>query len=150
MNIRDNLLRLLHFQGVSVENLTNILVTIFSVHSIIEKIVFVSDVVIDPDAKYMESRLVLRLSGGKDVSLNEDTRNAIEDYMNASHVTGRPFVDYRPDIGLHLFPSPRTGGGIHRRTVRGILERLSSPSEVGTKLDTSPQRSEESGRDEYK
>lgn len=43
----------------------------------------------------------------------------MEDYLNAAH-QGRPFLDYRPDIGRHVFPSAVTGEGLSRR-IRGGL-----------------------------
>ena len=72
----------------------------------------------------------------KRLELSEDLKTCIEDYLNAPHVNGRPFVDYRPDIGNHLFPdqgssqkkeknglvsSHRTGLGIGRWRLRQIL-----------------------------
>ena len=45
----------------------------------------------------------------------EALRSTLEDYLNSPHNHGRPFVDYRPDIGGHLFPSSITGQGIGRR-----------------------------------
>lgn len=81
----------------------------------------------DPDAEFVEARATIGLYGGRCLDVDDDLRAAIEDYANASHVVGRPFADYRPDIGVHLLPSARTGGGIHRRTVRGVLERAGVP-----------------------
>lgn len=59
---------------------------------------------------------------------DEELKNRIEDYLNAPHSHGRPFVDYRPDIGIHLFPSHVTGNGIGRWRLRGILNRYDMPN----------------------
>ena len=93
-----------------------------------------ADVVQNVQADFLECRPAVVLPGGsgRTVELDEGMRARVEDYVNAAHraaqgpppspppgrLQGRPFLDYRPDIGQHLFPSPVTGGGLSRRTVR--------------------------------
>lgn len=64
---------------------------------------------VDPRSRYVEAS---RLSAPDSVLA------ALEDYLNAQP-PGRPFVDYRPDIGPFLFPSPRTRRPPRRKASRG-------------------------------
>jgi hypothetical protein len=70
-----------------------------------------------PKAGYLEAVPTLRgfPNGGGSVPVDPALRDAIEDYLNADHL-GRPFLDWRPDIGPYLFPSHYTGGALSRRT----------------------------------
>lgn len=77
----------------------------------------VADVVQDPSADFLEAATQIDLSGRTPLIVDATLRDCIEDYLNAAH-QGRPFVDWRPDIGVHLFPSPLTGEGLSRRTLR--------------------------------
>jgi hypothetical protein len=50
-------------------------------------------------------------------------RSLIEDYVNVS-LPVRPFRDYRPDIGHHLFPSAvSTGKGLSSQAISKIIQR---------------------------
>lgn len=50
-------------------------------------------------------------------------RSLIEDYVNVS-LPVRPFRDYRPDIGHHLFPSTvSTGKGLSSQAISKIIQR---------------------------
>ncbi len=85
------------------------------------------DVVLESDAGYLEARD--RLVGSTGTVLCEVDpflREMIEDYLNAAH-QGRPFLDYRPDIGPFLFPSPLTGDGLSRRTLRKVGQVATGP-----------------------
>ena len=55
--------------------------------------------------------------------------------MNAPNSHGRPFVDYRPDIGNHLFPSHITGLGIGRWRLRRLLAKLEQSGVITTPIE---------------
>ena len=116
-NVRDRLVQLLHGLGLGARALQRLQL---------------SDVVRDVHADFLESRPDLVLQGRKRrLSVDPTVRECIENYVNAAHHAGslggkrqgppwprgRPFLDYRPDIGQHLFPSPRTGDGLSRRSL---------------------------------
>lgn len=137
-NCRDRLLWSLHRHGLATECIAPLLV---------------SDVVVNDERAYLEAVEVIsvpragRAGGRSAITVDADLhrwpaphrlvvvvrpspspRNSIEDYLNAAHSHGRPFVDYRPDIGVHLFPSAKTGGGLNRRTVSKIILLLQASS----------------------
>jgi hypothetical protein len=65
--------------------------------------------------------------GEKKVPMDEVLRQLIDEYINTDDPEGgqlRPFLDYRPVIGKFLFPSPRTGGNISKRTVKNALVQI--------------------------
>lgn len=103
---RDRLLAGLMHRGLQPFNITHLRV---------------EDVVVDAQAGYLEAVPTLRgfPNGGGSVPVDPALRDAIEDYLNADHL-GRPFLDWRPDIGPYLFPSHYTGGALSRRTVRKL------------------------------
>lgn len=108
-NCRDRLLRSLHTHGLGTDAIAPLLV---------------QDVATgDPDKTYLEARTTFTTTaaGPRIVPVTAELRACIEDYLNAAHSHGRPFLDYRPDIGVHLFPSARTGQGLNRRTISKIL-----------------------------
>lgn len=49
----------------------------------------------------------------------------LDEYINSEDPEEemRPFLDYRPNIGRHLFPSARTGKGIHLRVIQRVIEK---------------------------
>lgn len=82
------------------------------------------DVVTDPTGDYLEAATVLRVHpspGGcrPSVPVDDTLRVCLEDYLNAPH-QGRPFLDWRPEIGTFLFPSACTGEALSRRTLRKL------------------------------
>lgn len=81
------------------------------------------DVVQDTEVDFLEAREHLFLPGGRGLALDDALRGEIEDYVNAAH-QGRPFVDYRPDIGPFLFPSASTGDGLTNRRLNQLLRHL--------------------------
>ena len=72
------------------------------------------------------------------VEVDDDLKNCIEDYLNAPNSHGRPFVDYRPDIGSHLFPSHVTGLGIGRWRLRRLLGKLTDAGFINNAAQHSP------------
>ena len=75
----------------------------------------------DPVSKYVEARSSIPADsqGHRHIILSDSMARVqgagvglqppavdLEDYLNAQP-PGRPFLDFRPDIGLFLFPSPR-------------------------------------------
>ena len=113
MSVRDRLITALLQRGLRVKRIHGLSLT---------------DVVTDPNAEFLEAGD--RIPGGsdRDLVVDDALRTVIEDYLNAAH-QGRPFLDYRPDIGLHLFPSPVTGRGLSRRTIRKALNVSSGEEE---------------------
>jgi hypothetical protein len=61
----------------------------------------------------------------------------LENYLNAQP-PGRPYLDYRPEVGPSLFPSPRTGAGLSKCTVNRICRQH--------RLLTDPEATEEEKR----
>ena len=78
------------------------LATLMTVHQI-ARLQFHEVADVDPKTKYVEGRS----SVGTLVLPDEVVQN-LENYLNAQP-PGRPFLDFRPDIGSYLFPSPKTG-----------------------------------------
>ena len=78
------------------------LATLMTVHQI-ARLQFHEVADVDPKTKYVEGRS----SVGTLVLPDEIVQN-LENYLNAQP-PGRPFLDFRPDIGSYLFPSPKTG-----------------------------------------
>lgn len=102
MSVRDELIAALLDRGLRVKRIHTLKLT---------------DVVTDPESEFLEVHDVIRVCNDQDLPVDNALRTALEDYLNAAH-QGRPFLDYRPDIGVHLFPSPVTGLGLSRRTIR--------------------------------
>ena len=102
---RERLLVCLHERGVMAHHLHSMRVV---------------DVVQDPGADFLEAVAEISLVGRPPLPVDDILRERIEDYLNAAH-QGRPFLDWRPEIGVHLFPSPLTGEGLSRRTLRKFV-----------------------------
>ena len=76
----------------------------------------------DPTTKYVEARTRIEVDNrGRTICPNESLARDIEDYLNAQP-PGRPFLDFRPDIGMFLFPSPRTGTALSTWALRRIIQ----------------------------
>ena len=83
----------------------------------------------DPKTKYIDVRRQL-VYNGRVVPIDDALAEVLEDYLNAQP-PGRPFLDYRPELGDHLFPSAHTGGGISRWTVLNIRRRRATTNKPG-------------------
>lgn len=81
--------------------------------------------VVDQRSQYVEARRhvpIQRTPGGRTLQIDEATAEALENYLNAQP-PGRPYLDYRPDVGPYAFPSARTGGSISQWMVSHIQRR---------------------------
>ena len=76
---------------------------------------------VDPKTKYVEVRKPILLDKGQRLSVDEALLCDLEDYLNAQP-PGRPFLDFRPDVGCFLFPSPRTGTALSSWAVRSVIQ----------------------------
>ena len=76
---------------------------------------------VDPKTKYVEVRKPILLDKGQCLSVDEALLCDLEDYLNAQP-PGRPFLDFRPDVGCFLFPSPRTGTALSSWAVRSVIQ----------------------------
>ena len=76
---------------------------------------------IDPKTKYVEVHVPIQLDKGQCLAADDNLMCILEDYLNAQP-PGRPFLDFRPDVGCYLFPSPRTGAALSSWAVRSILQ----------------------------
>lgn len=84
---------------------------------------------VDPDTQFVEARNPVRFADGHCVTLDDACVRAIEDYLNAQP-PGRPFLDFRPDVGCFLFPSPRTGLALSKWALRRALRNgIAAPVE---------------------
>ena len=76
---------------------------------------------VDPKSKYVEVKRPILLDKGQCLSLDDTLTGELEDYLNAQP-PGRPFLDFRPDVGCFLFPSPRTGTSLSTWAVRSVIQ----------------------------
>jgi hypothetical protein len=78
---------------------------------------------VDPKTKYVEAKgcISVDVNGDRAMAPPESLARDLEDYLNAQP-PGRPFLDFRPDIGLFLFPSPRTGMALSTWALRRIIQ----------------------------
>ena len=87
-----------------------------------------------PETRYVEARPTIAPDGkGSVIAVDEAVAILLEDYLNAQP-PGRPFLDFRPDMGSYLFPdcfplyakgrnsSPRTGLALSVWSVRQVLK----------------------------
>lgn len=110
-SVRDRLIVALLDRGLGAEHLCRLL---------LEDVV----VTLDAGGDFLEANGTIGVSSHRRgsttapvIDVDDELRVCLEDYLNAPH-QGRPFVDYRPDIGVYLFPSARTGQGLTYRTLR--------------------------------
>jgi hypothetical protein len=94
---------------------------------------------VDPTTKYVEARQAIPIDGrGRSLVPTDALVRDMEDYLNAQP-PGRPFLDFRPDIGMSLFPSPRTGVALStwalRRIIQGRTRRHKRRRRVGQGKD---------------
>ena len=82
------------------------------------------------------------------LTLSEGLRQSLDEYINTEDAEEmrRPFLDYRPNIGSHLFPSPRTGRALSQRSVRIVLSRFGQPTACATADSSASSRNRGFGR----
>jgi hypothetical protein len=86
---------------------------------------------VDPKTKYVEARGCIPLdTKGRSIIPPDALSRDLEDYLNAQP-PGRPFLDFRPEIGMFLFPSPRTGSALSTWALRRIIQGRSRRHKPG-------------------
>lgn len=77
------------------------------------------------------------LATASSLALTRSLIEEIDEYVNTEDAEEklRPFLDYRPNIGQHLFPSARTGKGIHYRVLQRVIDRHVGTLKGGTQKE---------------
>lgn len=108
MNRRDRLLHAFHALSLTAKDISRL--TLFDITE--EK----------RTSGYIPIKSTFRL-GDAPIAIDAEMQALLDDYLNTEDLDEqlKPFLDYRPNIGVHLFPSYRSGRGMSVRAIQRTL-----------------------------
>lgn len=108
MNRRDRLLHAFHALSLTAKDISRL-----TLYDITEE---------KRTSGYIPIKATLCL-GETSIAIDAEMQALLDDYLNTEDLDEqlKPFLDYRPNIGIHVFPSYRSGKGMSVRAIQRML-----------------------------